>query len=63
MEGKCLQCKQTRALCKCEGGFKVLYYLGKAVSKKELEELPTYGQAMENAEKEINKINRLYGRG
>lgn len=35
----CLQCKLVEGQCKCLGGFKIIYWCGKPVSKKEADDI------------------------
>lgn len=55
-KNKCLQCKKTELQCTCSDGFKVLYYMGKPVTKDEADEIPKDPYAkVRRAIKEITK--------
>jgi len=56
---KCLQCHKSEQECKCEGGYKIIYYLGVPRSKKELVGIKSFDEAKSDAEKEIENIQRL----
>lgn len=36
---KCLQCKLPETSCKCPGGFKIIYWCGKPVSRDEADSI------------------------
>lgn len=55
MGKKCLKCKLIEPSCKCKGGFKIVYFNKKPLSKKEADRIPKIDTAM----KEL-KIVREY---
>lgn len=64
--GTCLQCKLPESSCKCEGGFKIIYYMGRPVSKKEADEIAelTKPGALEKAYKQFEKdVKKFLGNG
>jgi len=55
----CLKCKKTKEKCKCDGGFKIIYYMGKPLSEAEAKEIPSLDQAKKNALKAAEEINKF----
>jgi len=56
---KCLQCGKSEEDCKCEGGFKIIYFHGKPVSKKEADEIKELSDP-ERIKENINNIKRFF---
>lgn len=56
----CLECREPEASCRCPDGFKVIFFCGRAITQKELDETPTFEEAKKTALREIKNIERIY---
>lgn len=56
---KCLECQNEEESCICSDGFKVIFFCGRALTKEQMENTPTFEQAKETVKVELEKISRL----